>query len=75
MFRRPTPKEFLKHCVARSDDNAQREKEVARRACAMRGYSLAAQLYLPPGVAAGGKRSGSGNLNNWDKWIFCLTAA
>jgi hypothetical protein len=20
-------------------------------------------------------RSGSGNLNNWDKWIFCLRAA
>jgi hypothetical protein len=20
-------------------------------------------------------RAGSGNLNSWDKWIFCLTAA
>ncbi len=23
----------------------------------------------------GGMRGGSGNLNNWDKWIFCLRAA
>jgi DNA-damage-inducible protein J len=25
--------------------------------------------------ARSGKRSGSGNLHTWDKWIFCLRAA
>ena len=37
-------------------------------------FNLGAYLWLP---TLDGKvnRAGSGNLNNWDKWIFCLRAA
>ncbi len=37
--------------------------------------TLATQAHGDVKLPHGAVRAGSGNLNSWDKWIFCLTAA